>query len=95
MYNFHSCMTAVDTESKLGADGTPVTDLTLYRSFAGALQHLTFTRPDLSYAVQQLYSSSMSYLIAYSDAHWAHCPTTRRSTSGHCVFIMSRSSTET
>nr|GFA11259.1 ribonuclease H-like domain-containing protein [Tanacetum cinerariifolium] len=46
--------TPVDTESKLGSDGELVSDLTLYRSLAGALQYLTFTRPDLSYAVQQL-----------------------------------------
>ncbi|GKC07972.1 ribonuclease H-like domain-containing protein, partial [Tanacetum coccineum] len=44
----------VDTESKLGADGDPVSDPTLYRSLAGALQYLTFTRPDISYAVQQV-----------------------------------------
>ncbi|PWA54870.1 hypothetical protein CTI12_AA431350 [Artemisia annua] len=88
MRNCHSCRTPVDTESKLGADGTPVADPTLYRSLAGALQYyLTFTRPDLSYAVQQLYSSSTSSLVAYSDADWAGCPTTRRSTSGYCVFL--------
>ncbi|XP_071718345.1 uncharacterized mitochondrial protein AtMg00810-like [Rutidosis leptorrhynchoides] len=34
----------------------------------------------------QLYASSPSTLIAYSDADWAGCPTTRRSTSGYCVF---------
>ncbi|GJX97569.1 ribonuclease H-like domain-containing protein [Tanacetum coccineum] len=28
-----------------------------------------------------------SYLIAYSDADWAGCPATRRSTSGYCVFL--------
>ncbi|GJT75747.1 ribonuclease H-like domain-containing protein [Tanacetum coccineum] len=39
--------------SKLGLDGDPVSDPILYRSLAGALQYLTFTRPDLSYAVQQ------------------------------------------
>ncbi|GJU52944.1 ribonuclease H-like domain-containing protein [Tanacetum coccineum] len=88
-------------------------------SLAGALQYLTFTRPDISYAVQQvclfmhdprephlsalkrilryvrgtlsyglqLYSSMTSSLVAYSDADWAGCPTTRRSTSGYCVFL--------
>nr|GEU55754.1 hypothetical protein [Tanacetum cinerariifolium] len=44
----------VDTESKLGLDGVPVQDPTLYRSLSGGLQYLTFTRPDLSYAVQQV-----------------------------------------
>ncbi|GKE45732.1 ribonuclease H-like domain-containing protein [Tanacetum coccineum] len=46
--------TPVDTEKKLGPEGSPVTDPTLYSSLAGALQYLTFTRPDLSYTVQQL-----------------------------------------
>ncbi|GKC49520.1 ribonuclease H-like domain-containing protein [Tanacetum coccineum] len=35
-------------------DGDPVSDLTLYRSLARALQHLTFTRPDISYVVQHV-----------------------------------------
>ncbi|GJY17127.1 ribonuclease H-like domain-containing protein [Tanacetum coccineum] len=52
--NFHSCRTPVDTESKLGADGTPVFDPTLYRSIVGALQYLTFIRRDLSYEVQKM-----------------------------------------
>ena len=43
------------TQAKLSADlGDPVADLTTYRSLAGALQYLTFTRPDLTYAVQQV-----------------------------------------
>lgn len=47
--------TPVDTASKLSASDSPhVADLTLYRSLAGALQYLTFTRPDISYAVQQV-----------------------------------------
>ena len=46
------CSTPVDTQAKLSADlGDPVADPTAYRSRAGALQYLTFTRPDLTYAV--------------------------------------------
>ncbi|GJW46851.1 ribonuclease H-like domain-containing protein [Tanacetum coccineum] len=95
----------------------------LHKEFAmtdlGSLQYLTFTRPDISYAVQQVclymhdpqephfsalkrilryvqgtldydlqsFSLSTTYLVAYSDADWAGCPTTRRSTSGYYVFL--------
>nr|GEW63017.1 ribonuclease H-like domain-containing protein [Tanacetum cinerariifolium] len=113
MVNCNSSRTSIDTESKLGSDGDPVFDPALYRSLAGSLQYLTFTRPDISYAVQQvclymhdprkphfsalkrimryvrgtldyglqLFSSSTTDLVSYSDADWACCPTTRRSTS--------------
>nr|GEZ60743.1 ribonuclease H-like domain-containing protein [Tanacetum cinerariifolium] len=54
MHNCNPCWTRVDTESKLGLDGDPVSDPTLYPSLAGALQYLTFTHPNLSYAVQQV-----------------------------------------
>nr|GFC25024.1 ribonuclease H-like domain-containing protein [Tanacetum cinerariifolium] len=46
--------TPIDTDSKVGPEGVAVQDPTLYRSLAGGLQYLTFTRPDLSYAVQQI-----------------------------------------
>ena len=39
--------THVDTTSKLGDDGDPVSDPTLHRNLAGSLQCLTFTRPDI------------------------------------------------
>lgn len=49
------CTTPVDLSAKLSAsDGALFHDPTLYRSLAGALQYLTFTRPDISYAVQQV-----------------------------------------
>ncbi|XP_066311289.1 uncharacterized mitochondrial protein AtMg00810-like [Miscanthus floridulus] len=48
------CSTPVDLHSKLSADGPPVADSTQYRSLAGALQYLTFTRPDIAFAVQQI-----------------------------------------
>ncbi|GJU36598.1 ribonuclease H-like domain-containing protein [Tanacetum coccineum] len=54
MQNCNPCKTPVDTESKLGSDSDPVSDPILYRSLAGALQYLTFTRPDLSYVVQHV-----------------------------------------
>ncbi|GJU82488.1 ribonuclease H-like domain-containing protein [Tanacetum coccineum] len=119
MVNYNPSRTPVDTESKLGNAGDEVSDPTLYRSLAGSLQYLTFTRPDISYAVQQvclhmhdprephfsalkrilcyirgtlehglqLFSSTTSDLVAYSDADWAGYPTTRRSTLGYCVFL--------
>nr|GEV65084.1 ribonuclease H-like domain-containing protein [Tanacetum cinerariifolium] len=47
--------TPIDTVSKLGVDGDPVSDPNLYRSLAGSIQYLTFTRPDISYIVQQVF----------------------------------------
>nr|GEV35930.1 retrotransposon protein, putative, unclassified [Tanacetum cinerariifolium] len=79
MQNCNPCRTPVITESKLGSDGDPVKDPTLSRSLAGALKYLTFSRPDLSYTVQQL--------TAYTDVDWAGCPVTRWSTSRYCVFL--------
>nr|XP_051187754.1 uncharacterized mitochondrial protein AtMg00810-like [Lolium perenne]XP_051187755.1 uncharacterized mitochondrial protein AtMg00810-like [Lolium perenne] len=35
----------------------------------------------------QLFPSSSHDLTAYSDADWAGCPDTRKSTSGFCVFL--------
>jgi hypothetical protein len=50
-----SAMTPVDTSPKISASiGPPVANPTEYRSLAGALQYLTFTRPDIAYAVQQV-----------------------------------------
>nr|GEV93726.1 ribonuclease H-like domain-containing protein [Tanacetum cinerariifolium] len=119
MQHFNPCKTPVNTESKIGPKGDHVVDPTLYRSLIGALQYLTFMRPDLSYAVQhvwlymhdprephlltlkrilryvrgtldhglQLYASSMTQFVAYTDAEWAGYPVTRRSTSGYYVFL--------
>nr|KYP66503.1 Retrovirus-related Pol polyprotein from transposon TNT 1-94 [Cajanus cajan] len=55
MSNCSTCPTPVDTKPKLSANSaTAFADPTKYRSLAGALQYLTFTRPDISYAVQQI-----------------------------------------
>jgi uncharacterized membrane protein len=46
------CVIASLAAPKLTVDGVSVTDPTHYRSIVGALQYLTFTRPDIAYAVQ-------------------------------------------
>ncbi|GKG40987.1 ribonuclease H-like domain-containing protein, partial [Tanacetum coccineum] len=106
MLNCNPTRTPVNTESNLGHEENPISDPTLYRRLASGLQYLTFTRPDLSYVVQQiclymhdprephlatlkrilhyvqgtlefglqLYASSGSSLVAYSDVDWAGCP---------------------
>ncbi|CAL9012449.1 unnamed protein product [Prunus brigantina] len=49
------------------SEGTLLSDPSLYRSVVGALQYyLTFTRPDLSYAV----NSVCQYMTAPTDLHW-------------------------
>ncbi|KAJ0853298.1 putative RNA-directed DNA polymerase [Helianthus annuus] len=99
--------------------GTAFPDITFYRSIIGALQYLTITRPDISYAVNQVsqflhapttdhfqevkrilrylkgtiayglhYSRSATpSLLGYSDADWARCLETRRSTYGYSIFL--------
>ncbi|XP_018474167.1 uncharacterized mitochondrial protein AtMg00810-like [Raphanus sativus] len=47
--------TPSDVNSKLAADeGDKIDNLKQYRSLAGTFQYLTFTRPDIAYAVQQV-----------------------------------------
>lgn len=49
------CLTPVDTNPKVAsAEGAPVTDTWDFCNLASALQWLTFTRPDIAYAVQQV-----------------------------------------
>ncbi|GKB62462.1 putative F-box domain containing protein [Tanacetum coccineum] len=61
-------------------------------------RNLRYVRGTFDYGLE-LYSSSTSYIVAYSDADWAGCPTTRRSTLGYCwsskrQYTLSRSSIE-
>ncbi|XP_071741809.1 uncharacterized mitochondrial protein AtMg00810-like [Rutidosis leptorrhynchoides] len=115
----HSYRTPIEHGANHTCHGPLVKDPISYRSLAGALKYLIFTRPDISYGVQQvcifmhelqeqhlhalkriihyfqgttdlglqLYACSPATLVAYSDADWAGCPTTRRSTSCYCVFL--------
>ncbi|GJZ37651.1 RNA-directed DNA polymerase, eukaryota, reverse transcriptase zinc-binding domain protein [Tanacetum coccineum] len=54
MLSCNSSRTPIDTESKLGDDGDPVSDPMLYRSLSGSLQYLIFTLPNISYAIHQV-----------------------------------------
>ncbi|GKA25928.1 ribonuclease H-like domain-containing protein [Tanacetum coccineum] len=89
MLNCNPCRNPIDTEKKLRHEGSPVTDPTLYRSLIGSLQYLTFTRPDLSYAVQQLclYMHDPREPHLNAVKHVLRCPATRLSTFGYCVFL--------
>ncbi|GAA0184469.1 transmembrane signal receptor [Lithospermum erythrorhizon] len=56
MSSCNSSTTPNDTKSKLGgASSTLCDNPSLFRSLVGALQYLTFTRPDISYPVQRIY----------------------------------------
>jgi hypothetical protein len=55
MADYKPCTTPVDLQAKLAGDsGPPVEDASQFHSIAGALQYLTFARPDIAYAVQQI-----------------------------------------
>jgi transposase InsO family protein len=55
MLNCTPCKTPCVPHVRLSAtEGQPLTDIHAYRSLVGALHYLTFTRPDLSFAVHQV-----------------------------------------
>jgi hypothetical protein len=55
MVDYKPVLMLVDMQAKVSAESEPhVADLTHFKSLTGALQYLTFTRPDLAYAVQQI-----------------------------------------
>jgi hypothetical protein len=112
--------TPLDPAVKLHNDsGKPYEDISSYRRLIGRLLYLTNTRPNISFAVQQLsqflhkpifahYNAacrvirylkhnpgrgllfprhSELQLLGFSDADWAGCIETRRSTTGYCFFL--------
>ncbi|GKE93612.1 ribonuclease H-like domain-containing protein [Tanacetum coccineum] len=92
MVGCNSSRTPVDTESKLGDDGDLLSDPTLYRSLAVPFSILLlhamiflmrssrYARGTLDHGLQ-LFSSTTTSLVAYSDADWVGCPATWISTS--------------
>jgi histone deacetylase 1/2 len=49
------------------SQGTPLKDPTVYRSIVGALQYLTFSRPDIAYAVNTV----CQFMTSPTDVHYA------------------------
>ncbi|GJV78133.1 hypothetical protein Tco_1509717 [Tanacetum coccineum] len=70
------------TLSQVGSDGDPVSDSTLYRSLAGALQYLTFTRDwesPMPFCTD--YAFYYRSVTAYTDADCGWMPWTVRDTN--------------
>ncbi|GKV19636.1 hypothetical protein SLEP1_g29867 [Rubroshorea leprosula] len=120
MSDCKSVATPLDSRKKLVLnDGPRHSDPSGYRSIVGALQYLTFTRPDIAFSIQQvsqyMHSPTVYHFQAvkrilrylkgtlhyglqlrriktislhlFTDADWAGCLDTRRSTSGFCLFL--------
>ena len=68
MHESKPCKTPSAVSTKLcKIDGSPLSDPTPYRSIVGALQYLTFTRPDITYAVNHV----CQFMHCPTDVHYA------------------------
>ncbi|GKC39258.1 ribonuclease H-like domain-containing protein, partial [Tanacetum coccineum] len=85
MVHCNPSRTPVDTESKLGSEGVPIQEPTLYRSLAGGLQDpnfaalkriLRYVRGTVDFGLQ-LYAFATTSLVGYTNADWAGYPSTR------------------
>ncbi|XP_071688845.1 uncharacterized mitochondrial protein AtMg00810-like [Rutidosis leptorrhynchoides] len=93
-YSCKPANTLVDVKSKLSSHaGNVYNNPTLYRSLVGALQYLKFTRPDISYSVQQI----CLHMHHSHDTHMAALKKILRYIKGtlHYGIYMSKSSTST
>jgi hypothetical protein len=93
------CMTPVDLQAKLARDSEPpVEDASQFWSIAGALQYLTFTRPDITYAVQQIclhmhdyrerHLTAMKHILRYLQGMPDYGLLLRRSSSSDLIVCM-------
>ncbi|GJX05778.1 ribonuclease H-like domain-containing protein [Tanacetum coccineum] len=86
MVNCNPSRTPIETDSKL------VQQVCLYMHdprelhFAALKRILRYLQSTLELGLQ-LYAFATTSLVGYTDTDWAGCPSTRRSTSGYCVFL--------
>nr|GEX66939.1 ribonuclease H-like domain-containing protein [Tanacetum cinerariifolium] len=94
MLNCNPCRTPVDTDKKLGPEGSRSLILLYIAALPEHFKpHINAMKRVLRYLRGttdlglQLFRSTTSQLIAYSDVDSIGYPATRRSTSGYCVFL--------
>jgi len=90
MLNSSPVSTPMNFSTKLHADGEPVTDPSAYRRLIGKLIYLTNTRPDITYAVNQL---SQYVSAPTKDHHQAAYRVLRylKGTVGQGIFMDAKS----
>ncbi|XP_019168386.1 PREDICTED: uncharacterized protein LOC109164087 [Ipomoea nil] len=76
--------TPISTSKLVIIDTDLYDDPTQYKSLAGALQYLTITRPDLSFAVNQL----CQHMHAPTVSHWEQLKRVLRYVKGTVYFSL-------
>ncbi|KAL5762392.1 hypothetical protein ACOSP7_018656 [Xanthoceras sorbifolium] len=70
MLNSKPCSTPICSSVKLSAStGAVFAEPSLYRNVIGALQYLTYTRPDINFAINRL----SQFLSSPTVDHWSAC----------------------
>ncbi|KAJ9535088.1 hypothetical protein OSB04_un001836 [Centaurea solstitialis] len=65
-------------------DGDPLENPEKYRRVVGRLNYPTITRPDIAFPYQ---NNGHHIIEGFTDADYDGDPTSRRSTTGYCVFV--------
>ncbi|CAH9115485.1 unnamed protein product [Cuscuta epithymum] len=66
MHDARPIVSPAEPGSRLSNSGDPMAEPNLYRSVVGALQYVTITRPEISYAVNRV----CQFMHAPTDIHW-------------------------
>ncbi|GKV35759.1 hypothetical protein SLEP1_g43979 [Rubroshorea leprosula] len=83
MFDCNAAATPLSPRQKLAAsDSPPYLDSTKYRSIVGALQYLTFTRPDIAFAVHQV----CQYMHAPTQNHFQNTVARSSAEAEYCAM---------